>query len=262
MITKGDNKIVDLKGTINNEGNLFRKIIDSFEQGFNETGWSTLIQKEDGFNFTWSIHKNGHIRFWVRMNLELFLDYFFFILKQRTKISRPEFLELITSLKYTANDTLVYIYNPINENIKIIEKPKKRSIDPLLKIMVKGENKLQDTLFKYPYLIEEGFSAIDKEFHTNVGRIDLICKDKAGNYVIIELKKVNSGDKVLGQLQRYMGWAIEHLAHGNKDSVRGIIILFQQNKKLKYAIKACKNISLKYYRFKLIISDNPIERIT
>ena len=60
------------------------------------------------------------------------------------------------------------------------------------------------------------------EFDTKeVGRIDLLCTDQQGNFVVIEIKKDRSGDKVVGQIQRYMGWVKKHLA-GDKD-VRGII---------------------------------------
>lgn len=40
------------------------------------------------------------------------------------------------------------------------------------------------------------------EFDTKeVGRIDLLCTDQQGNFVVIEIKKDRSGDKVVGQIQ-------------------------------------------------------------
>lgn len=102
-----------------------------------------------------------------------------------------------------------------------------------------------------------------KEFNTNeVGRIDLLCTDQQGNFVVIELKKDRSSDKVVGQIQRYMGWVKENLA-GDKD-VRGIIILRKQEDDfdaekqllyLRYAVKINPKLSLKFYRMTIDLID-------
>ena len=101
------------------------------------------------------------------------------------------------------------------------------------------------------------------EFDTKeVGRIDLLCTDQQGNFVVMELKKDRSGDKVVGQIQRYMGWVKEHLA-GDKD-VRGVIVLrkheddFDADKQLlyiNYAIKTNPNICVKFYKMSLSLTD-------
>ena len=101
------------------------------------------------------------------------------------------------------------------------------------------------------------------EFDTKeVGRIDLLCTDQQGNFIVVEIKKDRSGDKVVGQIQRYMGWVKEHLA-GDKD-VRGIIVLrkheddYDADKQLlyvNYAIKTNPNISVKFYKMSLSLTD-------
>ena len=101
------------------------------------------------------------------------------------------------------------------------------------------------------------------EFDTKeVGRIDLLCTDQQGNFVVIEIKKDRSGDKVVGQIQRYMGWVKKHLA-GDKD-VRGIIVLrkheddFDADKQLlyiDYAVNDNPNISVKFYKMSLCLTD-------
>ena len=101
------------------------------------------------------------------------------------------------------------------------------------------------------------------EFDTKeVGRIDLLCIDQQGNFVVIEIKKDRSGDKVVGQIQRYMGWVKKHLA-GDKD-VRGIIVLrkhegdFDADKQLlhiNYAVNDNPNISVKFYKMSLCLTD-------
>ena len=46
-----------------------------------------------------------------------------------------------------------------------------------------------------------------RQYSTTVGPIDLLTIDtKTGEYVVIELKKGRSADKVYGQCSRYMGW--------------------------------------------------------
>lgn len=80
-----------------------------------------------------------------------------------------------------------------------------------------------------------------------IGRIDFLCvDDRDGTFTIIELKKGRPSDKVIGQLQRYMGWVSENLA--NSAPVRGIIITPSvDDLNLKYALKAAKNIAWKQY---------------
>ena len=67
-----------------------------------------------------------------------------------------------------------------------------------------------------------------------MGPIDLLAKDKKmGAYVVIELKKGRSADKVYGQCSRYMGWVRTNLAEGNP--VEGVIIARQIDANLRAA---------------------------
>ena len=59
---------------------------------------------------------------------------------------------------------------------------------------------------KYDLLIEDG-EVISQQYQTDIGRIDILARDKiTKNYVVIELKKNQTSDDTLGQLTRYMGW--------------------------------------------------------
>ena len=94
------------------------------------------------------------------------------------------------------------------------------------------------------------------EYNTkNAGKIDLLCVNKLGDFVVLEIKRDSTSDKVVGQIQRYMGWVKENLAE-NKN-VYGIIIMRKQDDddpqfiNLKYAIKANPNISLKFYQMSI-----------
>jgi Endonuclease NucS len=79
--------------------------------------------------------------------------------------------------------------------------------------------------------LEEG----GRQYSTTVGPIDLLAIDaKTGDYVVIELKKGRSADKVYGQCSRYMGWIRKNrAAKGAK--VHGVIVARQIDDKLKAA---------------------------
>ncbi len=70
-----------------------------------------------------------------------------------------------------------------------------------------------------------------------VGRVDLICLDKDGNYVVLELKAFNSSDIVVGQILRYMGYIRENWAEKENKKVKGIIITAGYDEQLRLAAK-------------------------
>ena len=62
----------------------------------------------------------------------------------------------------------------------------------------------------------------------------LLAKDKkTGQYIVVELKKGRSADKVYGQCSRYMGWVRKYLADG--DAVHGVIAARKIDEKLMAA---------------------------
>jgi RecB family endonuclease NucS len=74
------------------------------------------------------------------------------------------------------------------------------------------------------------------QYSTTVGPIDLLCKDKkSGDYLVVELKKGRSADKVYGQCSRYMGWVRNNLAGPESVQVHGAIIAREIDNKLKAA---------------------------
>jgi endonuclease NucS-like protein len=74
-----------------------------------------------------------------------------------------------------------------------------------------------------------------RQYSTLVGPIDLLTIDtKTGDYVVIELKKGRSADKVYGQCSRYMGWIRKNLA-GPGAKVHGVIVARRIDDKLKAA---------------------------
>jgi len=96
--------------------------------------------------------------------------------------------------------------------------------------------------------IECGLVLENRQLHTGAGRLDLLCKDRDGNYVVVELKRSQGNDQVVGQILRYMGWVHENY---RTDRVRGIIIVGKKDKTLSYAIKAVPNIQVKEFKISI-----------
>jgi len=87
---------------------------------------------------------------------------------------------------------------------------------------------------KYDLIYKDG-ELISKQYGTDIGRIDILAKDKKSkNHVVIELKRNQTSDDTVGQLMRYMGWVKRHLKDEN---VKGIIIAGKYDKKLDYALE-------------------------
>lgn len=87
---------------------------------------------------------------------------------------------------------------------------------------------------------------IGRQFHTSVGPIDFLCKNKGKpGYTVIELKRDRSSDAVVGQVQRYMTAVRLEVAKG--EPVSGIIICGRVDDKLRYAVAATKDVSVHTY---------------
>jgi transcription antitermination factor NusG len=100
---------------------------------------------------------------------------------------------------------------------------------------------------KYSLIYSEENELLSQQYKTDIGKIDLLVKEKnSNNYVVIELKRNQTSDDTVGQILRYMGWVKEKLA--KNDSVKGIIIGYSNDEKIKYALKFVPDISFLLYR--------------
>ena len=92
--------------------------------------------------------------------------------------------------------------------------------------------------------IEEGLTLVSREYKTDAGFIDILCKDKDGDYVIIETKAGKAKDAALGQILGYIG-ALK--SSGVTENIRGILVASDFDSRLFYAAKALANITLTKY---------------
>lgn len=106
------------------------------------------------------------------------------------------------------------------------------------------EKDLQIYLSKRLSEIEPGLVLIGTEYGTDAGFIDILFKDKNGNYVIIETKAGKAKDAALGQILGYIGAMINT---GMSNSIRGILVANNFENRLTLATKALPNISLIKY---------------
>ena len=100
-------------------------------------------------------------------------------------------------------------------------------------------------------LCEEQIDGKRKKFRTDTGEIDIfaLSKDKK-TYLVIELKKGRASDKVVGQIQRYMGYIKEEIANSNQ-SVKGLIIGLNDDLSLRRALSFNSDIiQFKKYQIK------------
>ena len=90
---------------------------------------------------------------------------------------------------------------------------------------------------------------VGQQYLTDNGRMDIlaISKDKK-ELLIVELKRGQANDKVVGQVQRYMGYAVEVLAETGQ-TVRGAIIALEDDLGIRRALLVAPNIQ--FYRYKV-----------
>lgn len=65
------------------------------------------------------------------------------------------------------------------------------------------EKELQELLADHPHHLEDGLECIQREFRTDLGPVDLLCRDPDGGAVAVEIKRIGEIDGV-EQLTRYL----------------------------------------------------------
>ena len=81
----------------------------------------------------------------------------------------------------------------------------------------------------------------------DIGRIDLLVEDlDTHDLIVIELKRDQTGDQVVGQTCRYMKWVIENLAREGQQ-VLGIICVGTSDEKLRLAASLVPRLEVFQY---------------
>lgn len=107
-------------------------------------------------------------------------------------------------------------------------------------------------IFSQPGDPEAGY-----EFSTPIGRIDLLARHRTEpRWLVIELKRRNSSDQVVGQVLRYMGWIKAHHAAGD-EKVEGLIIASEGDRPLHYAVSTMPNLTFMSYNVEFQLRDGP-----
>jgi endonuclease len=65
------------------------------------------------------------------------------------------------------------------------------------------ERELQELLADHPGHLEDGLTCVQREFRTDLGPVDLLCRDPEGAAVAVEIKRIGEIDGV-EQLTRYL----------------------------------------------------------
>ena len=110
---------------------------------------------------------------------------------------------------------------------------------------------------QYDIFTEEG-EVVGQQYPSDTGPIDILAlsKDKK-TLLVVELKRGRASDVVVGQIQRYMGYVQDELCEHDQD-VRGLIIAFEVDIRLKRALSVANNID--FYRYQVsfkLIKDKP-----
>jgi hypothetical protein len=136
------------------------------------------------------------------------------------------------------------------------ERASEAAIERYRKIQVL-ESVLEDVLEYNLDTLEKGLTLLKdgRQYRTAVGPIDLLAQDADGLYVVIELKRGRSSDRVVGQIARYITWVVQRLAHGKEGRVRGIVVGQEFDKHFDAAIARLKRVSP--YTFDLRIRCEP-----
>jgi restriction system protein len=111
------------------------------------------------------------------------------------------------------------------------------------------QNWAQTELGKKYDIFEEDGEKVGQQYQTDTGPIDVLAirKDKK-ELLVLELKKGRASDVVVGQVLRYMGYALQELAEEGQ-TVKGIIIALEDDQRLRRALAATPNIA--FYRYQI-----------
>lgn len=114
------------------------------------------------------------------------------------------------------------------------------------------EANLETILVEHLDRVEQGLKLVQRQYVCRgVGRIDVLCEDRLGNLVVIELKKFGvKHDSIIDQVARYMGYVKNHVARSGQ-GVRGILVVAKADDRLRYAVSAFPGVEIRTFNLTL-----------
>jgi hypothetical protein len=106
------------------------------------------------------------------------------------------------------------------------------------------ERDIEDHLINNLASIEKGLKFVSRQYHTDIGRIDILAEDAQGVRVVIEVKVGEAKDSVIGQIARYLGW----FAKTDGKQPRGIVVASEFPEGVRYAASVIPKLKLLSYR--------------
>lgn len=103
---------------------------------------------------------------------------------------------------------------------------------------------------------DEGHTVLrGQQFITPVGRIDLLARKHKGNgWLVVELKRGQSSDAVVGQVLRYITWVRENLAQPG-ELVEGLIVVGEHDDRIAYALRSVTGVKFMKYSVEFSLFD-------
>ena len=142
-------------------------------------------------------------------------------------------------------ETNLVTLRAMSDNPPKVDVPLEETLEALIEQTIKREHRFFDRRLQvYDCAGRYGRQLVIP----GIGRIDLLVEDlDSHELIVIELKRDETEDQVVGQTSRYMGWVRENLAKPGQQ-VRGIICVGFCDEKLRLAASSNPNLEIFIYR--------------
>lgn len=138
----------------------------------------------------------------------------------------------------------------------VVEESTPQTLTEYVENSLSLERDLEDQIVSRLEILEPGLTLISRQETNDVGRLDLLARDKFGRTVIIELKAGEAKDSSIGQIARYIGWYAEK----EGESPRAILVANGFSEPLRWAAKAIPGLKLMTYRVQFEFEEALIQK--
>lgn len=106
-------------------------------------------------------------------------------------------------------DGVIRVYRPASDEtltivLESVHADSRHELEDGARLEREGqERELHEHLARAPHLIEPGLTVVERERSTEVGPVDLWCRDAAGRVTLVEVKRVRAVAAAVEQVVRY-----------------------------------------------------------